>query len=727
MGQILDKPGIFPKQKPDEVVTWERSDLFAGTTWPRYNPDSLVGRKGLGIYETMRTDEQVKAVLTFKRDAVLGRGWQFCYDDDDDSLSPEEKQARIKLFTRIVDSMDHPFIDALRGVFSAMYFGFSVSEKVYSNIVVDGARKVGLRALLTRDPRSFYFETDGYGVLSAMKQRAGARDIDVDPDRVVHVAHNAEQDRYYGESELKAAYRSYYIKDVVAKLWSIYLERFAGGFLVAKEPTEQALSPSARTALEGLVRNARNLSGIVLPSGVELDALMPSNSDQYQRAIEFHDLAIAKALLVPNLLGVSHTGQTGAYSQSQTQLEAFMWHINAMSLSYAEILNKQLFRDLGDQNWGDEMYPEFRFKPGTMDDAKWLATTWAQFTGANIVVSTLDDEKYLRKLLGMPPREEETPGVADEVAQRAQERTIAQAQAMPKPEPPPGKFARADFGDLPGHEFHGNQWTDGAGGGSVEQPKGEHDLDRFINEVKQTREYKDVESKLAAAQAETKSGDVRMYTKELHTDEAGNYTAERAAIHEGIIESTLTKDTIAAPGEAPEAVILMGAPGVGKTTSSLEARAQLVGDKKMAIINADDVKGMLPEYKGWNAALVHEESSDIVEGQMIPRGVAGRHNMVLDITGNNAGKTDAIATALGKAGYKVHIVDVTAPTHVSVGRAWKRFGDKGRFVPPDYARAVNGHPDRTYARLKANPYVSGWRQVDNSGTRGVIVDSGGRT
>lgn len=439
MGTLIDKPGTFPKQRPDQVVTWERSDLFSAQAWPRYNPDSLVGRKGLGVYEMMLVDEQVKAVVTFKRDAILGRGWQFAYDDDDDSLATEEKAARIKLFTRILDSMDHPFIDALRGVFSALAFGFSVSEKVYTSIEVDGVRRVGLRALLTRDPRTFEFYTDAYGILSAIKQRANGGLQDVDQDRVVHCAHNAEMDRYYGQSELKAAYRSYYVKDVVSKLWPIYLERFAGGFLVANEPAAGPLSEKARGELQALVRNARNVSGIVLPPGVELEAVMPASTDQYEKAIQFHDLAIAKALLVPNLLGVSHTGQTGAYSQSQTQLEAFMWHINALGQSFAEVLNKQLFRDLGDQNWGDGTYPDFRFKRGTMDDAKWLATTWASFVEANIAVSTLEDESFLRKLLGMPPRAEDTPGVADEVAQRNQERAVAQAKAMPQPPAPENK------------------------------------------------------------------------------------------------------------------------------------------------------------------------------------------------------------------------------------------------------------------------------------------------
>jgi len=64
-----------------------------------------------------------------------------------------------------------------------------------------------------------------------------------------------------------------------------------------------------------------------IPENVDLNSINPLRTDAFEKAIQGYDKAIAKAILVPNLLGFSEQGQTGAYSQSQTQLTAFFLDI----------------------------------------------------------------------------------------------------------------------------------------------------------------------------------------------------------------------------------------------------------------------------------------------------------------------------------------------------------------------------------------------------------------
>ena len=410
-GTVTPIKGIFPEHKPDQVVSWESSRLFAGSKSPRYNPDDLVGRKGLRIYKQMLNDEQVKAVVQFKRDAILSRGWQLVWPAGS-GLSPEEQAARSDTLTAILRAMRGAFEDALNAIALGRVFGYSLTEKVYSAVTLGGRQWVGVNVLLKRDPEQFEFYCDEYGTLQRVVQKVGGAEQEVDLGKFVHYVHAPEHDPYLGRSDLREAHRSWYIKDAVSKLWPMYLEKFGGGLHVARISADSTLRHGSTeyAALEDALSDTRSLSSLILPPGVEYTVHFPATTDGFERCIVFHDLAIAKALLVPNLLGISHTGQTGAYSQSQTQLEAFFWTLNADARRLEATLNEQLFRDLAQQNWGDEEYPEFRFKPPSEDHVRWVIGTWRELVAARAVTPTESDEKHLRSLLEMPAATAEDEG-----------------------------------------------------------------------------------------------------------------------------------------------------------------------------------------------------------------------------------------------------------------------------------------------------------------------------
>lgn len=408
----------YPDQPPDRVVSYETSNLWhAINNGERYNPDDLVAQKGLLIYSKMLNDEQVKSVTEFKLNAILGRGWQFKFDGST-KLSPEEQKRRIQVFNAITRKIRGSFVDSIEGIASGREYGFSVTEKVYGQIQHDGATFTGINMLLTRDPCSFRFFVDEHGLLDRITQRVnGKPEIDIDRNRIVHYVHKPKWDLVYGRSELRSAYRAWYLKDITLKLWALHLEKFGSGIPVAtlgdEAPTGEGFS-----RLQSVMNNFKALTSIILPKGVTAEVVFPQSTDQYEKALQYHDLAIAKSQLVPNLLGLSHTGQTGAYSQAQTQFEAFFWTTSSDGKRISECLNEQLFRDLGDQNWGDGEYPSFCFKPVSMEHAKWLLETWKSLLGAKAVQATEEDERFLRDLLEMPERDESTELLVDPMAER---------------------------------------------------------------------------------------------------------------------------------------------------------------------------------------------------------------------------------------------------------------------------------------------------------------------
>lgn len=54
-----------PKPRFGELAASESRYTYKGQIQP-YNPDTLVGRKGMQIYDVMRIDDMVKSSLTLK-------------------------------------------------------------------------------------------------------------------------------------------------------------------------------------------------------------------------------------------------------------------------------------------------------------------------------------------------------------------------------------------------------------------------------------------------------------------------------------------------------------------------------------------------------------------------------------------------------------------------------------------------------------------------------------
>lgn len=453
---------------------WSESLVYARGKWPKYNPDELMGRKGAQVYRKMMTDEQVKAVVRFKRDAITGRRWFFEYDkkdllaankseqgeaeipeeeetpvakqltrarfdaapseegvppgikpkqsleepevdpatglpveegeEEDKSALTEEQELRIRVFEQIIEQMEGSFYDALNGIESGTYYGFSLTEKVQKDIDVDGKTWIGIKRLALKPFDTFLFQPDEYGNITKCIQRFEGNEQPIDLERFIHFVQNSEVDPHYGQSELREAYRAWFSKDMAIRFWNIHLERHASGFLKIqpREGIELRTGSVEYTSLVNAITNLSPKSAFIIPGGVEAELIHPTNTDAFERAIVLHDKSIAKSLLVPNLLGLSEQGNTGSFAQSQTQLEAFLWTIEADTKRLEEVLNEQLFKELGELNFGAGPYPRFRFAPLSEALKMQVIKTWNELVKSKSVTATDADEKHIRELLDFP-------------------------------------------------------------------------------------------------------------------------------------------------------------------------------------------------------------------------------------------------------------------------------------------------------------------------------------
>lgn len=184
----------------------------------------------------------------------------------------------------------------------------------------------------------------------------------------------------------------------------------------------------------------------------------------------------------------------------------------------------------------------------------------------------------------------------------------------------------------------------------------------------------------------------------------GTWTEERQALHDEIIGKILTPEAVTAalpqPGEKPTYTMLGGRGGSGK--SWLTGEHGPVDASHTLVLDNDKIKGMLPEYQGWNAGLVHEEASSIfnrVDAMARSLGVNVAHDSTMKSTGSNA----QYMQAYKDAGYRVEGYYMFLPPEVAAERAIERFtrgGETGRFVPPSYVMGSTTN-EKSFDTLKS--------------------------
>ena len=202
------------------------------------------------------------------------------------------------------------------------------------------------------------------------------------------------------------------------------------------------------------------------------------------------------------------------------------------------------------------------------------------------------------------------------------------------------------------------------------------------------------------------------------------YSDERAALHEKIMDYYFSPDKIAKarpkPGQKPMLVMLGGRAGAGKSWFTNTEEGGLYNPEEFIVLDADAIKSgvydkngkelcpPLPEYEGWNAGTVHEESSDLNK-KLIDMAMKMGLNVIIDGTMNSPKKSVKQIQDFKKAGYFTSCDYMFTPMQESMKRACSRFKTRkndysGRFVPlgimtdmtqnEDAFEAVKGLVDR---------------------------------
>jgi len=218
-------------------------------------------------------------------------------------------------------------------------------------------------------------------------------------------------------------------------------------------------------------------------------------------------------------------------------------------------------------------------------------------------------------------------------------------------------------------------------------------------------------------------------TKALNTDESGEYTEARLKLHKVIKGKLRAGMRCSTMREKPIAILTGGVPGSGKTTF-LKKYAPNLEKEKIFKIDADEIRSMLPEYKGWNSKATHKETQDIYRGLLndISEGKPCRFDILWDGTMNKADNYLPLLADLKRLNYEIFMIYVQVPWDVSRKRTIERYvrgskdGNFGRYVPMAVVDEANQNGIKAFDELKFK--ADGFMVVD--GMTGQVTEKGGK-
>jgi SPP1 gp7 family putative phage head morphogenesis protein len=396
----------------NKPMTVMRSPVYQESYQYPYNPDPHCYSNDYSIYDEMRDDEQVKAAINMKKDLALNSGW---------SIECEDEQVK-DFLTANLNELENPLEDALREILSAYEYGFSVSEPVYE--LVGGLYR--WKALMVRPPHTFTFDVADDGTIKAILQDQNTRSsVPIPTRRLIHYIYQPEFGNPYGKSDLRAAHASWVAKKFIMRFMAIYLERFASPTIIGRYPT--TAGDQEITRIHDVLRTIQNATTLALPEGTTVDFVQPNRdaSETYIKAINAMDTKIARAILVPDLMGMSgeKTGG-GSYSLGQTQFEMFLGTIQKDRRVMERVINEKLIRPLIQANFGQKVKAKFEFMPVAKEDESKYAEIWARAVQGKVMKPNDDEVNHFRQVLKFPQGVVEIP--------------------EPSPAPEPGK---PPFGD----------------------------------------------------------------------------------------------------------------------------------------------------------------------------------------------------------------------------------------------------------------------------------------
>lgn len=294
-------------------------------------------------YRVMLREPTLKAALLTKVLGVASQDVQVHPDDPDD---PRHQAAarRLEYALRRIDGGTRKIAWAVLS--GAVVDGWSVSETVLRPDpepygICQG--KILWRHIKAKDVRRLQPLSDPYNNIIGLKANgynAGKVYHGEDMESFVIFSHLSWYENPTGMSDMRAAYRAYWIKDTTWRLRAIHLDRYASGMIKGQYSTLEQ-----KAALELALEEARSSSWLTVPAGVLVEAMELSSrgTADYEAAIRDCDreMLVGTVGAYLQMLEGSTTNGRGDSSVHQETSELFQWMLSA---ALGDVISGQMVR-----------------------------------------------------------------------------------------------------------------------------------------------------------------------------------------------------------------------------------------------------------------------------------------------------------------------------------------------------------------------------------------------
>lgn len=393
------------KEKPKTVELGKSgTNIFSGVINEEYVRE-LGGARAMKTYDEMRKgDATVKAALSAVQLPIRRANWFVS------SASEDEKDIEIADFIEeaLFELHDLSWDDFLRQALLSTAYGVMVFEKVFEVREVEKKQMVVWKKLAPRLPSSitaWELKDKSEGI---QQTTPDGKNAEIPMEKLLIFNNEKEGENWWGISMLRAAYKHWYIKSNLEKIDAIAHERQGLGVPSVELPDNASAEDlqQAETILSNMRAHEKGYLIERTSLKVEFKDMKASGTKDPARAIDYHNRQITLAVLSQFLMLGS--GASGSYALSKDHSELFLQALEAVASSVADVINKNAIKQLVDLNFdGVEKYPKLDFAGISRTDIEALSVAYQRLTQSKGISPTESDETYLRKVLGLPEREEE--------------------------------------------------------------------------------------------------------------------------------------------------------------------------------------------------------------------------------------------------------------------------------------------------------------------------------
>lgn len=372
------------------------------------NPHQLL-QQNLGLVDEMMRDEAVGTFVEMKKSGALSVGWKVEPPSDDD------KEKEIAECTQVgFDNLEGSMVESMHDMLSAIEYGYSATNVTFELMEAgEFSGKLGLHRMKTKPPHHIRFDTDEYlnildnGVLFIEQDTMNPTRMPKDEFAIY--SYNKRFADPYGYGDCIRAHDRWNSKKWVNKFWDIYLERHATGTIIAQYDNESRPPEQEFNVMWDFLQRKQVRAGLQISDLWKLTFQEPGTgtSDIYDRAIAQRNIALARSLLLPDLLGFS-AAPGGAYALGKKHFDVFLWILLRLHKDIGEVIEEQIIRKLVDLNYGpQEAYPRFVFEPLTDEQkVQWLTNVFDALKNGALTKDP-EIENAVRDMLELAEKEEE--------------------------------------------------------------------------------------------------------------------------------------------------------------------------------------------------------------------------------------------------------------------------------------------------------------------------------